>query len=119
MNLIRLAIERPIAVVAMTLMIVLFGVIAMRAIPVQLAPDVDRPVINVSTFWPGGAPAELERPRRQRTRRTSSGRRPSLRRPEIARKSRQSIAEGGTATAMNSTRTSDPESNCSDVANKR
>lgn len=61
MNLIRLAIERPIAVVAMTLMIVLFGVIALRAIPVQLAPDVDRPVINVSTFWPGAAPAEIER----------------------------------------------------------
>ncbi len=61
MNLIRTSIERPIAVVAVTLMVLLFGIIALKAIPVQLAPDVNAPVINISTLWPGAAPAEIER----------------------------------------------------------
>ncbi|VAV91052.1 RND multidrug efflux transporter; Acriflavin resistance protein [hydrothermal vent metagenome] len=61
MNLIRLAIERPIAIVSGVLMIVLFGLVALRTIPIQLAPDVAKPVISVSTAWPGAAPAEVER----------------------------------------------------------
>ena len=61
MNLIRLAIERPIAVVAAVLMVVMFGMVALRTIPIQLSPDVNRPVITVTTLWPGAAPAEIER----------------------------------------------------------
>jgi HAE1 family hydrophobic/amphiphilic exporter-1 len=60
-NLIRVAIERPIAVVAAVLMTVLFGLVALERIPIQLAPDVNRPVITVETLWPGAAPAEVER----------------------------------------------------------
>jgi len=61
MNLIRLAIERPIAVIAAVLMTVMFGLVALRAIPIQLAPDVREPIITVTTIWPGAAPAEVER----------------------------------------------------------
>ncbi len=61
MDLIRTAIARPIAVVAAVLMVVMFGVLALRIIPIQLAPDVRRPVITVTTLWPGGSPAEVER----------------------------------------------------------
>jgi len=61
MNLIRLAIERPIAVVAVVLMVVMFGMVALQNIPIQLSPDVNRPVITVTTAWPGAAPAEVER----------------------------------------------------------
>ena len=61
MNLIRDSIERPIAVIAAVLMIVLFGLVALRTIPIQLAPDVNRPVITISTSWFGAAPAEVER----------------------------------------------------------
>ncbi len=61
MNLIRTAIERPIAVVSAVLMTVLFGLVALERIPIQLAPDVNRPVITVETLWPGAAPAEVER----------------------------------------------------------
>ena len=60
-NLISRAVDRPIAVVALVLMIVLFGFIALQSIPIQLAPDVDRPVITITTYWPGAAPAEVER----------------------------------------------------------
>jgi HAE1 family hydrophobic/amphiphilic exporter-1 len=61
MNLIRAAIERPIAVVSIVLMAVMFGIVALQTIPIQLAPDVNRPVITVSTSWFGAAPAEIER----------------------------------------------------------
>ena len=61
MNLIRLAIDRPIAVVAAILMVVMFGLVALQTIPIQLTPDVRKPILTVETYWPGAAPAEVER----------------------------------------------------------
>ncbi len=61
MDLIRASIERPIAVIAVVVMAVLFGALALTRIPVQLAPDVRKPVVVVETTWPGAAPAEIER----------------------------------------------------------
>ncbi len=61
MNLIRLSIERPVAVMAAVLMIVMFGLVALQAIPIQLIPDVRKPIITLETIWPGAAPAEVER----------------------------------------------------------
>jgi hydrophobic/amphiphilic exporter-1 (mainly G- bacteria), HAE1 family len=61
MNLIKLAIERPIAVMAAVLMIIMFGLVALETIPIQLTPDVRKPMISVRTNWTGAAPAEIER----------------------------------------------------------
>lgn len=61
MDIIRASIERPIAVIATVLMVVLFGYVALVSIPIQLAPDVNQPVITVRTNWSGAAPAEVER----------------------------------------------------------
>ncbi len=61
MDPIRFAIERPVAVLAIVIMAVLFGLIAVTRIPIQLAPDVRKPVIVITTNWPGAAPAEIER----------------------------------------------------------
>ncbi|MDA1089263.1 MAG: efflux RND transporter permease subunit [Proteobacteria bacterium] len=61
MNLIRLSIDRPVAVIAAVLMVVMFGGLALTQIPIQLTPDVRKPVISLSTSWPGAAPAEIER----------------------------------------------------------
>lgn len=61
MDIIKYAIERPIAVIAAVLMAVLFGLVALSTIPIQLAPDVRKPIIIVSTNWGGAAPAEVER----------------------------------------------------------
>lgn len=61
MDLIRIAIERPIAIIAAVLMVLMFGVVSLQTIPIQLAPDVNRPVIQIGTNWPGAAPAEVER----------------------------------------------------------
>ena len=61
MNLIKLAIDRPVAVMAAVILAVLFGLVALNTIPIQLTPDLRRPVIQVSTNWGGAAPAEVER----------------------------------------------------------
>ena len=61
MNLIAAAINRPIAVISAVLLVVLFGLVALRTIPIQLAPDVNRPVITITTEWFGAAPVEVER----------------------------------------------------------
>ncbi|HMB75796.1 MAG TPA: efflux RND transporter permease subunit, partial [Kiloniellaceae bacterium] len=61
MDIIKLSIMRPIAVLAAVLMTVMFGLVALDAIPIQLAPDVNRPVISITTTWPSAAPAEIER----------------------------------------------------------
>lgn len=61
MDIIRTAIERPVAVVAVVLMVMVFGYVALTTIPIQLAPDVNKPVIQVTTTWSGAAPAEIER----------------------------------------------------------
>ena len=61
MDIIRTAIGRPIAVLAAVVMTVMFGLLALGTIPIQLAPDVRRPIITITTNWAGGAPAEVER----------------------------------------------------------
>lgn len=61
MDIIRYSIERPVAVIAAVLMAVLFGALALTQIPIQLAPDVRKPIVVISTNWPGAAPSEIER----------------------------------------------------------
>ena len=61
MNLIQYSIQRPVAVMAAVLMVIMFGAVALITIPIQLTPDVRRPLISIQTVWPGAAPAEIER----------------------------------------------------------
>ena len=61
MDLIRLAIQRPMAVFAAVLMIVVLGLVSMKTIPIQLTPDIRRPILVITTHWSGVAPSEIER----------------------------------------------------------
>ena len=60
MRLVDTAIKRPVSVIVGVLFVALFGLISLFRIPVQLTPDVDRPLITVSTVWPGASPEEVE-----------------------------------------------------------
>ena len=60
MNVIKSAIERPVTIAVMVILIVLFGVIGLMKLPVQLAPDTDLPEIEVRTIWSGASPTEME-----------------------------------------------------------
>ena len=60
MDIIRFAIENPVKVTVGVILILLFGIIAITEIPIQLTPDVERPVISVRTEWQGRSPEEIE-----------------------------------------------------------
>ena len=60
-GLIRSAISFPIAVGAVVLAMVIFGVASLRTIPIQLTPDIDRPILQVRVNWPGASPQDVER----------------------------------------------------------
>ncbi len=60
MRLVDTSIKRPVSVIVGVLFVALFGLISLFRIPVQLTPDVDRPIITVSTIWPGASPEEVE-----------------------------------------------------------
>jgi len=51
----------PVTVAVAVLFLLIFSVRSFFAIPIQLTPDVQRPVITVNTVWPGASPAEVER----------------------------------------------------------
>lgn len=61
MDLIRFSIRNPVKVAVGVILTVLFGLLALEAIPIQLTPDVERAVVTVSTFWPGRSPEEVEK----------------------------------------------------------
>jgi multidrug efflux pump len=54
------SIDRPVLASVMSLVIVLFGAIALSQIPNRELPDVDEPVVSVTTVYPGAAPEVVE-----------------------------------------------------------
>ncbi len=61
MGIIRFAINNPVKVTVGVILLTLFGVLSVFAIPIQLIPNVDEPRITVQTFWEGASPQEIER----------------------------------------------------------
>lgn len=61
MNLTSSAIKFPVTVIVGVIIALLGGILAFNRIPVQLTPEVERPVVNVSTVWPGASPEEIEK----------------------------------------------------------
>lgn len=59
MNLSEPFIRRPVMTVLLTMGIVLFGVLAYRAMPVSDLPNVDYPVIQVNVAYPGAPPETM------------------------------------------------------------
>ncbi len=61
MDFIRFCINNPTKVTVGVLLVILTGIMSLFAIPIQLTPDVDRPIITVETNWVGRSPEEVER----------------------------------------------------------
>ncbi|MBF0193927.1 MAG: efflux RND transporter permease subunit [Magnetococcales bacterium] len=60
MSLVSVSTKRPVAVIVGVLLVFLFGILAYVQIPVQLIPDVRKPIITITTNWPGSSPLEVE-----------------------------------------------------------
>jgi HAE1 family hydrophobic/amphiphilic exporter-1 len=60
MTIIERSIRQPVAVAVAVILIVIFGIIGLLRVPVQLTPNVDQPVVSVTTRWFGAQPQEIE-----------------------------------------------------------
>ncbi len=60
MDIIHFSIRNPVKVTVGVLLTVLFGLLALAAVPIQMTPDVERPIISVRTSWQGRSPEEIE-----------------------------------------------------------
>jgi len=56
----RISIHKPVLMTMVIMTFVVLGVFAYLQIPVDLTPDVDFPVVTVSTLYPGAGPEEIE-----------------------------------------------------------
>ncbi|MEM6553995.1 MAG: efflux RND transporter permease subunit [Planctomycetota bacterium] len=61
MDPVRFALENPVKVAVGVILVLLMGLIALGAIPVQLTPDVDPTIVTVVTEWEGKSPEEVEK----------------------------------------------------------
>ncbi len=60
MKLSATSIQRPVLATVMSLTIVLFGLISFTFLPVREYPDIDSPVVSVTTFYRGANPQVVE-----------------------------------------------------------
>ena len=61
MPLIESFVKNPVKVTVGVLLVVLYGVLAARLMPMQLTPEVQIPTLSIETRWPGASPQEIER----------------------------------------------------------
>jgi multidrug efflux pump len=60
MKLSDISIERPVFATVMSLVVAVFGLLALLRLPVREYPDIDPPVVSVTTFYRGASPAVVE-----------------------------------------------------------
>lgn len=60
MKLSEVSIQRPVFATVMSLAIIVFGVIAFSRLPVREYPDVDPPIVSVTTLYRGASPSVVE-----------------------------------------------------------
>ena len=59
MSIVRLAVERPVATLLLSLAIIFAGIFGYRQLPVSALPEVDLPTIQISANLPGANPATM------------------------------------------------------------
>lgn len=60
MNLTRLSLSNPVAVIVAAILVFLFGTISLFELPIQMIPSIERPSIQINTGWRAAAPEEIE-----------------------------------------------------------
>jgi len=60
MKLSEISIKRPVLASMMSLGLILFGIIGLNRLPVRELPDIDPPIVNVTTVYPGASASVVE-----------------------------------------------------------
>ena len=56
----RLAVTKPLAVIAIFIAVAVAGLLAYAALPINLLPNANIPVVTIITIYPGAGPLEVE-----------------------------------------------------------
>ena len=60
MNIAKICVEQPVLAVMVNLVFVFLGIVSFSMLTIDLFPEVDIPVVGVTTIWPGANPKEIE-----------------------------------------------------------
>ena len=60
MKLSEISVQRPVLATVMSLAIILVGVISFSRLPIREYPDIDPPVVSITTFYRGASPSVVE-----------------------------------------------------------
>jgi multidrug efflux pump len=60
MKLSDVSIKRPVFATVMSLTILIFGIISFTRLPVREYPDIDPPIVSITTFYRGASPSVIE-----------------------------------------------------------
>ena len=60
MNLAKICVEQPVLAVMVNLVFVFLGIVSFSMLTIDLFPEIDLPVVGVTTIWPGANPKEIE-----------------------------------------------------------
>lgn len=56
----EISIKRPVLASMMSLLLILFGIVGLMRLPVRELPDIDPPIVNVQTIYPGASAGVIE-----------------------------------------------------------
>jgi multidrug efflux pump subunit AcrB len=60
MKIIEASLKNPVAVGMVVVLVMVFGFMSLRELPLQLFPDIERPQISIQTNWRAASPEEVE-----------------------------------------------------------
>lgn len=60
MNLSKFAVNRPVTITMIILMVIVIGIVSLTGLPIDLFPEIEIPVAIVSTTYSGAGPQEME-----------------------------------------------------------
>lgn len=61
MDIVNISVRRPVTIAMVILCIVFIGTLSLRMIPIDLFPDINRPVLSVYTSYEGASPEDMEK----------------------------------------------------------
>ena len=60
MRIAELSVRRPVFATVLSMMLVIFGLVSLQRLSVREYPDIDRPVVSITTAYRGASPAVIE-----------------------------------------------------------